>query len=733
MSEGFFYPRVCPISPNPYIVGNPVRDREMFFGREAEFELVRRRFLPPARGGLLVFCGERRSGKTSILFQILEGRVGPGFLPVLIDMQSMAVENEAEFLRYIAAEILSSLGPDHAGLAAPDFSGGLPPCSIFSRFVGELCRALPGRTLLLLFDEYELLGNKIDAGTLSEDVLHMLANIMEAHSVCIVFTGSQHIEQRKQAYWRLLGKSLYRVISYLQREDAVTLIRRPVEGKVRYHDGTIESIIRLTSGQPFYTQAICQSLMDHLNETGSNEVDPAAVRHVVDEIVENPFPQMIFLWDGLERDEKIALALLAERLETSEEFATVRDLLDALKAGDYALKLSRARVASALENLFKKEFLLKDAERAPGYAFRMDLWRLWIHRMHSVWQVLQEEGLTSHHRPGASRWKRWPAVAAAGALALFLTISLSHRRAATSSSVIGAGSFSARVDLRTFPEQAVITLDGNQVGIGRFRSLIAGGTHQARLSAPGYADTTLVLRASVQDSVSLRVLLRPLRGDLEVRTDPAGAEVSVDGRPRGRSPLVLRGLEVPRPHVVSAAMPGRAAVETSCSVTAGAVKALSLVLAEPKSALRVTTTPAGAEILVAGTSRGTSPLDLRDLPLGEIHLSARRAGCLPASTTLVLTSAPSEIQLALRPEPPGSLMVMGDSPATIYLDGALLKENVQNSGTRQLAAGSHHIQVVLVSGRSLEDTVSITSGELAVYDYSLRRVVRRSNSGGNAQ
>jgi len=33
-----------PILPNPYIVGYPVRDPAMFFGRETEFELVRKRF-----------------------------------------------------------------------------------------------------------------------------------------------------------------------------------------------------------------------------------------------------------------------------------------------------------------------------------------------------------------------------------------------------------------------------------------------------------------------------------------------------------------------------------------------------------------------------------------------------------------------------------------------------------------------------------------------------------------
>lgn len=80
-----------PISPNPFIVGNPVRDPAMFFGREAEFSLVRKRFGQSERGCLMVFCGERRSGKTSILLQIQQGRLGSDFVAVLIDMQAMAV------------------------------------------------------------------------------------------------------------------------------------------------------------------------------------------------------------------------------------------------------------------------------------------------------------------------------------------------------------------------------------------------------------------------------------------------------------------------------------------------------------------------------------------------------------------------------------------------------------------------------------------------------------------
>src|SRR5437867_9616637 len=124
MNESAPDPSFVPISPNPFIVGNPVRGRSMFFGREAEFELVRNRFQHSTRGGLLVFCGERRSGKTSILFQIIDRRLGPDFIPVLIDMQSMAITNEIDFLDKIALEILDALGPEAARIPPPDFTKG---------------------------------------------------------------------------------------------------------------------------------------------------------------------------------------------------------------------------------------------------------------------------------------------------------------------------------------------------------------------------------------------------------------------------------------------------------------------------------------------------------------------------------------------------------------------------------------------------------------------------------
>src|SRR5206468_11328330 len=101
--------------------------------------------------------------------------------------------------------------------------------------------------------------------------------------------------------------------------------------------------------------------------------------------------------------EKLVLALLAEQLSSGDAHAEPDELLRLFRRRQYPLDLAIARIATALEKLFKHELLLRrDRGNEREYAFRMDLWRLWIRRQHSVWQVMREEGLeirpTIRHR-----------------------------------------------------------------------------------------------------------------------------------------------------------------------------------------------------------------------------------------------------------------------------------------------------------------------------------------------
>ena len=64
---------------------------QMFFGREDDFRYVRTKLEGASQGVVIVFCGDRRVGKSSILYQVLNGRLGERFMPVFVDLQEMVI------------------------------------------------------------------------------------------------------------------------------------------------------------------------------------------------------------------------------------------------------------------------------------------------------------------------------------------------------------------------------------------------------------------------------------------------------------------------------------------------------------------------------------------------------------------------------------------------------------------------------------------------------------------
>lgn len=718
-----------PITPNPFIVGNPVRDRNMFFGRKTEFEFVKKRFGETTRGGLLVFCGERRSGKTSILFQILDGRLGPDFIPVLIDMQSMAIENEIDFLHKISMEILETVGEDAKDISPPDFAPGTKPSSSFYKFVENILGKLPDRKIVLLFDEYELFENKIEAGVLTQDVLFIIASLMEKLSVFVVFTGSQHLEQRRHEYWRILGKSLYRSISYLNVKDAIDLIQKPVEGRVHYESGTVDQIHRLTAGQPFYTQAVCQNLVDHLNEIKSHHAGDSEIKHVVEAIVDNPLPQMIFLWDGLEVDQKLVLALLAEALENENDYADLGALTAIISSRKYPLNLSKPRIATALEQLFKEELLLKNNEDSPGYAFRMDLWRLWIKRMHSVWQVMREEGMQIR----IGKWDRYrkPALLGGAVLLVLLAAFVVGSRRNRGDFEVGrpdppALIGNAYVLLRADPGDALITIDGDRIARGQYQGPVtANAEHMVVVTADGYERQTLTLTLEAEESIERNIALEPIRGSLIVETDPPGARISLDGEPQGSSPVRILRLPVKASYRITAELNGYLSGTEIVSLFPDTARSVFLSLDPVKQSLVVDSSPPSARISIDGADLGRAPVTA-NIRLGIHEFGASLDGYVAIDTTLEVTQGIRQVKLFLEPEPPGVIVLLGDFPATIWVDGRSIATEVQNSGPISLRSGVHEFEVIVRGREPLKRTIEIRSGERIEFDYTLDRIVSRT-------
>jgi len=406
MPQGSFQP----IYPNPYIVGNPIRSREMFFGRMDEFRFIERSLENGRKTALIVLFGERRSGKSSILYQLLNGQLGPAFLPIFVDMQIMAgIASEAELFSRIIADTCKTLGKNGPAFEQHALrSDESNPPERFRRFLKALKERFPQRSILLLIDEYEIFENKISEGCLSSNVLTFFAGLLESEQVSFVFTGSKKLELRDQNLWggELLQKAVSRKISFLTKDDTARLITRPLAGKITFAPEVIAQIYTLTAGQPFYTQLICQNLVYRLNEIKKYDVNSADLHTVVENIIENPPPQMIFNWGEHSAERKLVLSLLAEFSEAPGDFLSAHDIRRGIKRHKLELVVSSALLNSVLADLFQDEYVLQKDHK---YGFRLDLFRRWIRHDHNIWQVKKEIGaeeLTRITKPAEQKAKK---------------------------------------------------------------------------------------------------------------------------------------------------------------------------------------------------------------------------------------------------------------------------------------------------------------------------------------
>ena len=90
VSRSSLTPVLRPLETSPYVTGNPIGAErpEMFFGRDEILARIRRSLRQEGPGTVLILEGVRRSGKTSILKQLVDVQPPHGWIPVYWSSQS---------------------------------------------------------------------------------------------------------------------------------------------------------------------------------------------------------------------------------------------------------------------------------------------------------------------------------------------------------------------------------------------------------------------------------------------------------------------------------------------------------------------------------------------------------------------------------------------------------------------------------------------------------------------
>jgi hypothetical protein len=167
------------------------------------------------------------------------------------------------------------------------------------------------------------------------------------------------------------------------------LIEQPVHGYVLYDTGIPEQIMRTTAGHPYYTQVVCQTLVDYLNHKRDFAVSSTQLNEILDQVLENPPPPLNHVWDGFSQQEKLAAATLAYVLKDASQYVHVQAIEERVPAEIREQIPETTSFVNGCERLCREDWLEKNS--SMEYRFRVDLLRLWIAREHSIWQVADEE------------------------------------------------------------------------------------------------------------------------------------------------------------------------------------------------------------------------------------------------------------------------------------------------------------------------------------------------------
>lgn len=249
---------------NPYIAGSPIQDERMFFGRK---DLIRRIQNLVAHNCLMIY-GERRMGKTSLLYQLKKGLAQAQhpaytFFPAFVDLQGI---QEEDLFHHIMGEMLAAY-PDWAKLPLSfDEQARDYRARAFSRDVKAIIQHLAQEAtkqvmVVLLMDEVDVI-NEFSEKT-NQKLRSIFMKDFASHLSCIM--AGIHLKKE----WESSGSPWYNFfeeipMTQLEAESAEALIREPLQGVFRIDAQAKSFILQSCGGHPYLIQKVMVSLTSHM-------------------------------------------------------------------------------------------------------------------------------------------------------------------------------------------------------------------------------------------------------------------------------------------------------------------------------------------------------------------------------------------------------------------------------------------------------------------------------------
>jgi tetratricopeptide (TPR) repeat protein len=391
---------------NPYIIGRPVHEAELFFDREELFTELRDALAQQAQ--VILLSGQRRIGKSSFLTQIPKVLADEPYCFVSLSLEGKSQKSLEEVLWELARDIKDSLEltidlPSLAAIAAK-------PALFADQFLVDVYWAVVTAQgdcrLVLLLDEFDTLSNYHPEAAATH-LFPYLSGVIQRHQFLHIIPV---IGRRVDDLTTMLG--LFRGaprlnIGRLNERDTKALITQPTADVLFYEDDAVRRIYELTAGHPYFTQVLCFAIFSQAREDDWWQVTADSIdERLVDRALELGAGGIAWFWDGLPIPERVVFSAAAAVAEQKiEECRTQQACSDMeIRKGDPLILLEEMGISltdclhKAEDNLLTWEYLrrlrrtsqLGQTVLRDQYQITIELVRRWLMQSHNIRQEIFE-------------------------------------------------------------------------------------------------------------------------------------------------------------------------------------------------------------------------------------------------------------------------------------------------------------------------------------------------------
>jgi tetratricopeptide (TPR) repeat protein len=298
------------VHSNPYIAGNPVRGQRHFVGRSGILRDVLRLLSNPNANAIALY-GQRRIGKTSILFQLEQQLAESGeYLPVYFDLHDKADLPLPLILYRLAGQIARYV--DLPPLHKSQFDGD----GVFfhNDFLPNAVKQTK-KKLILLFDEFDVLDRPYKGQVGATFLPYLRKWMARTYQVHFVLAMGRRPEDLSARMLNAFKQVRARHVSLMDLPESLAIIRQSEHNQTLYwSEGGINRICYWTQGHPYLTQLLCSEVWEAAYDESPLEAPTVGTEDVdlaVEATLEQGANAFQWIWNGLPPTEKVLMAAMA--------------------------------------------------------------------------------------------------------------------------------------------------------------------------------------------------------------------------------------------------------------------------------------------------------------------------------------------------------------------------------------------------------------------------------------